>query len=124
MYEIEIYQTESGKSPVFDYLRYLAKNNLQDDLTRIKYCEKLLAEHGMKVNEVRNHTIRLLQDDIYELRPGKHRVFFFYFTGKRFVLLHAYRKSKMEAPKKEIKQAIKEKNDYIRRHKNELSDVR
>ncbi len=123
MYEIEIYQTESGRSPIFEYLRNLAKNNLQDDLARIKYCERLLAKYGMKVNEVRNHTIRLLRDDIYELRTGKHRVFFFYFTGKRFVLLHAYRKSKMEAPPREIKQAIKEKNDYIRRHKNELSDV-
>ena len=124
MYEIEIYQTESGRSPVYEYLKYLARNNLQDDITRIKYCERLLAEYGMQVNEVRNHTIRQLRDDIYELRPGKHRVFFFYFTGKRFVLLHAYRKSSMEAPPREIKQAIREKNDYIRRHKNELSDVR
>ena len=117
MYDVVLYETESGRCPIQEYLEELTKNNKQNELTQIFAFVRLLENHGMAVNNIRHETIRPLRDDIYELRPGKNRLFFFYYTGNKFVLLHAYRKSKGEAPPREIRQAKREKDDYIRRNK-------
>ena len=116
MFEVEVYETESGNSPVRDFLSKLTKENKQNEITQIYSYIKRLKEYGMAVNFTYHETIKPLRDDIYELRPGKNRIFFIYYTGKKFILLHAYRKFKQKAPPSEIKQAIKEKDDYIRRN--------
>ena len=116
MFEVEVYETESGKSPVREFLRKLTKENKQNEITQIQTCVKLLEEYGMAVNNVRRHTIRSLDDGLYELRPGNNRVFFFYYIGNKFVLLHAYPKSRQKAPQTELKKAKKEMDDYIRRN--------
>lgn len=117
MYNIVLYKTQSGRCPVAEYMKELARKNEQDEISRIITYHTRLEEYGMAVNQHYPETIRKLRGDIYELRPGKHRVFFFFFTGKRFVLLHAYRKFKDKAPPSEINKAEDEMKDYIRRHK-------
>ena len=117
MYKVILYETQSGRNPVQEYMAELARQNRQDELSRILTYNARLEEHGMAVNQLYPKTIRKLRGDIYELRPGKHRVFFFFFTGKHFVLLHAYRKFKDKAPPKEIDKAEEEMKDYIRRHR-------
>ena len=60
-----------------------------------------------------------VQDGIWELRPGKNRVFFFYFKNDTFVLLHHFRKTTKKTPRREIDRAKKERNDWVsRRSKN------
>ena len=53
-----------------------------------------------------------LQEDINELRPGPHRILFFYYKGE-IVLIHVFRKKTDEVPEKEIKAAIKLKEKYL-----------
>lgn len=118
MYEIKLYRTSGGKSPVEEYLKELKRDGNVKELAQIKTYEERLAEHGMAVNNVFPHTIRKLNDDVYELRPGSNRIFFFYYTGNEFVLLHAYRKHGQKAPPSEIKKAENERKDYIRRNQN------
>lgn len=119
MYEIEVYSTESGRTPVKDYLSKLKKQNKNKEIAQINLFRERLQDYGMAVNNVYPETIRNLRDGIYELRPGSNRVFFFYFTGKKFVLLHAYRKHSQKAPPSEIKKAEQEMKDYIRRNTDE-----
>lgn len=116
MYDVILYETPSGKSPVKDYLQKLAKESKSSEIAQIKLYVDRLKQHGMAVNNTYPETIRKLRDDIYELRPGKNRVFFFYYTGNEFVLLHAYRKHGQKAPPSEIKKAINEKKDHIGRN--------
>lgn len=115
-YEIELYETQSGRNPVEEYLKKLAKESKEKELAQINIYRKRLETYGMTVNNVYPETIRKLHDDLYELRPGPNRIFFFYFTGKKFVLLHAYRKHGQKAPVSEIKKAINEMNDHMRRN--------
>ena len=117
VFEVKVYETESGNSPIRDFLRKLSKENKQNEITQIQTCVKLLEEYGMAVNNVRRHTIRSLDDGLYELRPGNNRVFFFYFIENKFVLLHAYPKSSQRAPQTELRKAKQEKDDYIRRNR-------
>ena len=116
MYEIEVYETESGRCPINDYIAGLTKGGNQKEIAQISLYSKRLEAYGPRVDEVYPETTRKLTDTIYELRPGKHRVFFFFFIEKRIVLLHAYRKFKQKAPKAEIEKAEQERNDYIRRN--------
>jgi len=119
MYVIELYETQGGKSPVKEYLEKLAKESKKREIAQIQLYVGRLEDHGMAVNNTYPETIRKIQDDIYELRPGKHRVFFFYFTGNKIILLHAYRKHGQKAPKTEITKAINEMRDHKRRNQNE-----
>jgi len=50
----------------------------------------MLEEHGLQINKYRANAIKKVdrENDIWELRPGDSRVFFFYFVDKKFVLLH------------------------------------
>lgn len=118
MYDVTYYETENGRAPLKDYIKSLTKQNKTKEIAQIQEYVRRLEEHGMAVNNTYPETIRKLRDDVYELRPGQNRVFFFYWTGKTFVLLHAYKKQKQEAPNRQIEKAISEKDDYIRRYKN------
>lgn len=119
MYEIEIYSTQSGNSPMREYMHKLAAKNKTNEIAQIKLSMERLKQYGMAINNTFPNTIRKIQDGVYELRPGSNRVFFFYYIDTKFVVLHAYKKQSNKAPKSQIDKAIKEMKDYIRRNKNE-----
>ncbi len=54
-----------------------------------------------------------LRDGIHEIRPGPHRVLFF-FDKSRIVLIHAFRKKTRETPTCEIEAAIRKKDRWAR----------
>ena len=56
-----------------------------------------------------------IEENIWELRPGNNRVFYFYYENNTFVLLHHFRKKTQKTPQREIEQAKAERNDYLRR---------
>lgn len=78
---------------------------------------QLLQENGTNLPA---DIIKYLGDDIWELRPGINRVFFFYFDNDTYVLLHHFRKSTQKTPKRELQKAISEMNDYILRKEHDL----
>ena len=118
VYVVELYMTESGRAPVQEYIRKLAKEGKEKEINQIIGYEKRLEEMGMAVNNKYPETIRPIRNGVYELHPGGNRVFFFYFEDNRFVLLHAYKKHSQKAPKNEIEKAINEMNDHKRRKSN------
>jgi phage-related protein len=120
VYDIELYRTESGRAPVKEYLKNLQNENKLTELSQIDTFIERLQMHGMGVNSIYPHTIRKESPKgIWELRPGGNRVFFFHFTGEKFVLLHAYKKQSQQTPPSEIRQAEKEMKDYLRRTQHE-----
>ena len=56
-----------------------------------------------------------IEDDIWELRPGNNRIFYFYFKNDTFVLLHQFRKKTQKTPQREIETAKSERDDWISR---------
>lgn len=45
-------------------------------------------------------------EKLWELRPGRHRVIYFYYQGDKAVLLHAFKKQSQKTPDKEIHVAL------------------
>ena len=117
MYEIEFYETEDGKCPIWDFLEALRLKAPTNKDARIQHKQaslyiELLQQNGTHMNaEITKH----LDDGIWELRPGNNRVFYFFYQNDTYVLLHQFRKKSQKTPKREIEKAKADRNDYLRR---------
>ena len=117
MFDVVIYQRSDGYSPLDETLTVLSNEaphnkDSRIQLAQIKYTVDLLKECGTRLS---NKVLKHLIGDIWELRPGKNRILFFYFKeSKVFVLLHIFTKKTQKTPKHEIEKAVSEMNEYIK----------
>lgn len=120
MFEILFYKDKNGKSEIIDYLDELnvkakvskdAKINREKILTYLK----ALSEYGTRIG---NPFVKHIDGSIWELRPLKNRIFFFYWKDNNFVLLHYYIKKSQKAPIKEIDKARSNLKDFLKREGN------
>ena len=123
MYNVEFYETQDGKSQIWEFLEDLRIKAATSKNARIQrkqaslYIE-LLQQNGTRLNE---NITKHLEDGIWELRPGNNRVFYFFFQDNTFVLLHQFRKKTQKTPKREIEKAKRERDDYLFRKENDES---
>ena len=73
---------------------------------------ELLQNNGTNMSE---NITKHIDEDIWELRPGNNRVFYFFAAENTFVLLHHFRKQTQKTPSREIEKAKSERDDYLRR---------
>lgn len=116
-YTIEFYEKANGQSDIWDFLEKLRKKSATNKDARVQYKQiglhiQLLQDNGTKLpSNITKH----IEDNIWELRPGNNRIFYFYFDNNTFVLLHSFRKKTQKTPRREIDKAISERDDYIKR---------
>lgn len=118
MFAIQFYKDKNGKSEIIDYLDELkekAVNSKDARINREKILTYLsvLAEYGTRIG---NPIVKYISGDIWELRPLKNRIFFFYWKDNSFILLHYYIKKTQKAPVKEIDRARKNLKDFLERN--------
>lgn len=117
MYNIEFYETADGFSNVIELLESLRSKAKSVKDARIQYGQLARYIELLSINGTNLPTdiVKHLGEDIWELRPGFNRVFFFYYENDTYVLLHHFRKKTQKTPRREIDKAIKEREDYITR---------
>lgn len=116
-YTIEFYEKANGQSDIWDFMEKLRKKSATNKDARVQYKQiglhiQLLQENGTKLP---SNITKQIEDNIWELRPGNNRIFYFYFDNNTFVLLHSFRKKTQKTPRREIDKAISERDDYIKR---------
>ena len=121
MYNVEFYETQDGKSQIWEFLEDLRIKAATSKDARIQHKQaslyiELLQQNGTRLNE---NITKHLEDGIWELRPGNNRVFYFFFQDSTFVLLHQFRKKTQKTPKREIEKAKRERDDYLFRKEND-----
>ena len=104
MYNVEFYETQDGKSQIWEFLEELRIKAATSKDARIQHKQaslyiELLQQNGTRLNE---NITKHLEDGIWELRPGNNRVFYFFFQDNTFVLLHQFRKKTQKTPKREM----------------------
>lgn len=115
MYEIEFYEKTNGECNVWDFLENLRIKSETNKDARIQYKQvtfyiELLRQNGSTLSE---NIMKHIEDNIWELRPGNNRVFYFFHDeGGKFVLLHHFKKKTQKTPKREIIRAKEERDDY------------
>ena len=75
-WRVVFYKDSRGCSPIVEYLNALP------------VAEQAVAQEAFSL--------------LWELRPGTHRFFYFAYVGRRFVILHAYRKQSQKTPPQEL----------------------
>ena len=123
MFNVEFYETQDGKSQIWEFLEDLRIKAATSKDARIQHKQaslyiELLQQNGTRLNE---NITKHLEDGIWELRPGNNRVFYFFFQDSTFVLLHQFRKKTQKTPKREIEKAKRERDDYLFRKENDES---
>lgn len=116
MYTVKFYENSKGKSETWEFLEKLRIKAATNKDARIQYKQvtlyiQLLADNGTRLNE---NITKHIEEDIWELRPGNNRVLYFYFKDNTFVLLHQFRKKTQRTPRREIRKAKLERDDYLR----------
>ncbi|MEA4940319.1 MAG: type II toxin-antitoxin system RelE/ParE family toxin [Christensenella sp.] len=117
MYQFVFYEDASGVSELWDFLDDLLQRSSGSKDARIQhkqivYYIELLQRNGTRLPETITKNI---VEDIWELRPGDNRVFYFFFRDNTFVLLHHFRKKSQKTPQREIDRAIAERDDFLSR---------
>ena len=116
-FTVEFYEKPNGQSDVWDFLEELRNKSTTNKDARIQYKQlilyiQLLQDHGAILPD---NVAKHLEEDIWELRPGNNRVFYFYYKNDTFVLLHHFRKKSQKTPRREIEKAKAERDDYLSR---------
>lgn len=116
MREIIFYRSESGRSPVEEFLDSLTGKEAQ----RVTWVLRLIEE----LDRVPRTYFKKLQntDDIWEVRVESggniYRILGFLDKGNLVILNHAFQKKTQKTPKKEIGIAESRRRDYLERRKN------
>ena len=114
-WEILLYRSPNGNFPVQDFIHSLAYKAQ----AKVRNVIKLLAEFGIRLGHP--HVKKLTGTDLWEFRilgRDSVRVLYVAVTGKKFVLLHGFKKKRQETPPKEIKIAEDRLAEYRSRTGN------
>lgn len=120
MYKIIFYKDKKGCSSVLDYVEELKEKRFTNKDAKIKFKKiasyiNLLSKRGIEIGEP---YIKHLEDEIWELRPLRDRILFTYWDNTNFILLHQFIKKTQKTPRREIKIAKSNLEDYKRRSDN------
>ncbi len=112
-WEIEYYETASGRIPVLDWIRGMTP---EEQALALGYIDQL-ALLGI---EAREPLVKPLGDKLFELRwkaeNKQHRIAYVAVKGRRFVLLHGIVKKQWKWSKKDLETARKRMKDYEGRY--------
>ena len=72
----------------------------------------LLQNNGIRLPE---NITKHIDENIWELRPGSNRIFYFCCNNNQFILLHSFRKKTQKTPRREIEKAKSERDHYLSR---------
>ena len=117
VFAIIFYKDKNGSSDIINYLDELQERLKTDKNARVKR-EKILvylaalAEYGTRIGKP---YVKHIDGNLWELRPLRDRIFFFYWREDQFVLVHHYLKRSQKTPKKEIEKARKNRKDFLER---------
>lgn len=102
-WRIEYFATDAGREPVREYIEALRAK----EQAKIAWVLDLLADLGTDLREP--HVKKLTGRDFWELRikvAGKaHRIFYVAWSGRTFVLLHAFLKKTQKTPQSQLQVA-------------------
>lgn len=115
-YSCFYFTTESGKSPVEEFISSLNEKTQE----KFIFKKELLEQLGPQLRQP--HTDKI-GGGIFELRfkgeEGQVRILFFFFYEKKIILLHGFVKKTQKTPRNEIKIAKQRKKEFLDRHREE-----
>ena len=118
MFEIEIYQTASGRSEIAEWLEELnakARTSKENRIRLKKIAEymEMLKTYGTQIGAPA--VKHIANSDLWELRPTQDRIMFAYWRNNKFILLSHFVKKTQKTPPREIDKAKRLLADFLER---------
>ena len=110
-WHIEFYTDHRKHTPVLEYLNGLP----QKDQAKIRNHLRLLRQFGNQLGPPQAKKLRGKGLTLWELRPMPTRIFYFFHTGRRIILLHAFAKKKDRTDENEIQIALNRLKVFLER---------
>ncbi len=107
-WQIEFYVTRRDKSPVPGFINSLP----EQERTKVRNVLRLLREFGLILGLPHSRPISG-RSKLRELRAGDVRLFYFAYTGRRFIVLHGFRKKSQKTPVAEIATAERRMKEFL-----------
>ena len=109
-FETLYYKTKNGHNPVKVFTDNLSFKTQRKFFVKIDWLE----EHGPRLPEPH---AKKLENDLYELRfegeDGVIRIIYFFYIGRKIILLNGFKKKTQKTPRREIELAKKRMEDYL-----------
>lgn len=110
IYRIYYYVNQKGKEPVKEYIDKLSQ---KEQVKIFSYLELLKQRRGYLDEPYSRHIKGKIRELKIEFFRNHHRIFYFVFTDKKIILLHAFLKKTTKTPKQEIIKATNNYQDYL-----------
>ena len=111
MYTIVAHVRPNKDCPYSDYLTEIKRSGAKKDEAKILAAVERLRNRGTQ--ELAQIALAKKMNDVWELRPKSHRIFFFFDSSRQtYVLLHGYRKKSQKTPPDEIEMAERLRTEY------------
>lgn len=111
-FRVEFYFTETGKTPVIEYL----EETSLDVKVKLAALVKYIAEHG-KIFDITKFRLVDSKEKIFEFKPVGHRFFNFFYEGGKIIITNGYMKKSQKVSARDLEKARNMKKDYITRVK-------
>jgi phage-related protein len=113
-WQIEYYTDARGKEVVRKEIDSLPKEDRAKIARKLKLLSELGIELGMpSARPVTGHK------PLWELRPGANRVLYFAYSGRRFIILHIFRKKWNQTPARHIAIAERRMTEFLEREERQ-----
>jgi len=101
-YKIHYFVDDKGIEPVKEYIDSLS---VKEQEKVFSFIDLLLSRNGYLDQPYSKHIEAKIRELIIDFSKNHHRIFYFTFTGKKIVLLHAFLKTTRRTPINEILRA-------------------
>lgn len=109
-FTVEFFEKEDGTFPAEEFI-------LAQDLKMRAKIFRMVELLELKGNDLREPYSKKISGNIYELRTKQGtnitRILYFFVVGKKIILTNGFVKKTDKTPRKEIKKAIKYREEYI-----------
>lgn len=113
-WSVVFYVEESGSKPINEFLKTL------DVKTQARFIDSIERLRQRNI-QAREPLVRHLEGKLWELREESntniYRIVYFFFTGRRIVLLHGFAKKTQSTPRREIELAERRMRNFLLREK-------
>ena len=111
-WELVFYEDETGRSPARDFLQSLDAKTV----ARFVWSIEQLRIHNVRAREP---LVRHLEGKLWELREESntniYRLLYFFFSGRKIVFLHGFRKKEQKTPRREIEIALRRLSSFVKK---------
>ena len=107
---LEFYSDAHGKSPVVEVIAGLPAR----DRAKIRNALRLLRDFGVLLRMPHARPLTG-HKPLWELRPGGVRLLYFAHVGRRFIILHIFRKKRQKTPARHIATAERRMAEILER---------